>query len=104
MSEKNTQDACLELLSAKKVFHWRNNTGETKTASGGYVRYGYPGSPDIIAVIKGKFVGIEVKSIKGKLSDNQELFKIMLELSGGDYHVVRSIDQLIQILNDNYGI
>ncbi len=42
---------------------WRNNTGATKTAAGGFVRYGEVGSADIFGVLspEGRFVALEVK-------------------------------------------
>ena len=55
---------------------------------------GTPGAPDIICVIEGQFVGIEVKSAKGKLNPNQESFRDTLVAAGGRYETVRSIEDL----------
>jgi hypothetical protein len=101
-TEKETQKAILQYLEAKKIFHWRNNTGGTML-NNHFVSYGYKGSPDIICVIKndsegniGRFLGIEVKDIKGKMNANQELFKENLERSGGIYLLARSIDDVTE--------
>lgn len=74
---------------------WRNNTGATRFNEKYYVQFGFPGSPDIICVLGGRFIGIECKSQKGKLNANQEKFKAELERSGGLYIVARSIDDVM---------
>ena len=56
---------------------------------------GTPGSPDIVCVIEGQFVGIEVKDEKGKLNPNQVAFKERLEAAGGKYVLARSVDDVI---------
>lgn len=96
-TEKETQKAILQYLEAKRIFHYRNNSGATKTEHGSFLRYGYPGSPDIIAVVKGTYIGIEVKDIKGKLSPSQIAFQKELEKAGGIYIVARDIDTIIDI-------
>lgn len=87
--------ACLGWLQYQRVMAWKNNTGATSTAGGGFVRYGLPGSPDIIGVLPGgKFIGIEVKTGAGRLSELQAAFRIAVENAGGVYLVVRSLDDL----------
>lgn len=66
-----------------------------KAAHGGYVRFGTKGSPDIICVLQGRYIGIEVKDIKGRLSDSQKQFQEQLEAAGGIYLVARDIDMII---------
>lgn len=51
------------------------------------------GTPDIIAVIDGLFVGFEVKTPRGKQSPDQVLFEKRLTNAGGRYFVVRSVDE-----------
>jgi hypothetical protein len=55
-------------------FFWRNNSGAFRTEWGGFYRVGTPGAPDIIGCVEGKFIGLEVKTPHGKLSDEQEPF------------------------------
>lgn len=100
-TEKDTQEACLQTLDAFRIFHYRQNTGGFKDGRGKFYRFGSPGAPDIIAVIRGIYVGIEVKDIKGKLNDNQERFKASLEAAGGIYLTIRSIDELLAFLKNN---
>ena len=65
------------------------------TPRGGFYRAGTPGSPDVVCVIEGKFVGLEIKSQDGELNPNQEEFRRRLIQAGGSYHVVRALDDVI---------
>jgi Holliday junction resolvase len=58
------------------------------------MRFGASGSPDIVAVIHGRYVGIEVKAAKGKQSENQMQFQRELEAAGGIYLLVKSIEDI----------
>jgi hypothetical protein len=86
------QTAILDYLRLKGRFFWRNNSGAFKTERGGFYRVGTPGAPDIIGCVDGKFVGLEVKTARGKLSADQQLFADALREQGGLYYLVRSID------------
>lgn len=61
------------------------------------VRVGTPGAPDIIGCVDRNFVGLEVKTATAKLSDEQEAFAHLLRAVGGQYHVVRSIDDAVAL-------
>lgn len=106
LKEKDVQKAILTYLQAKKVFHYRNNSGGTvinyKDKSY-FMKFGATGSPDIICVINGQYVGIEVKGTDGKQSDSQKDFQERLEKAGGIYALVHSLDEAIFFLN-NLGI
>lgn len=97
VKETEIQAAILDYLRLKGHFFWRNNSGAFKTERGGFYRVGTPGAPDIIGCVNGKFVGLEVKTTKGRLSDDQEAFAHLLRGVGGQYHVVRSIDDVIAL-------
>jgi hypothetical protein len=98
-TEKATQAAILAYLSLKGVFHWRNNTGAYKPDHGGFIRFGYPGSPDIFAIRApgGQLIGIEVKDGRGRLNANQAEFRDRLEAAGGQYVVARSLDDVLPL-------
>lgn len=98
-NEKTVQAAILQYLALKSVFHYRNNSGAMKKDDY-YVRFGFPGSPDIICVIEGYFVGIEVKGPRGVQSDDQKLFQQALTDAGGIYFLVRSIDEAMEAIED----
>lgn len=98
-TEKETQKSVMEYLKWKKVFHFRVNSGAVVGEYKGnrrFFKFSTPGCPDIIAVIKGKFVGLEIKDVKGKLNANQEAFKSELEKAGGKYLTVKSLDDVIK--------
>lgn len=71
---------------------WRVNTGGAMI-KGRLVRFGVPGTPDILGVIAptGRFLGIEVKSAKGNQRLAQERFERMLKAMGGLYILARSL-------------
>ena len=53
------------------------------------------GLPDIVAVYKGRFIGIEVKSGKDRMSIYQEHRKQEIENARGVYFVARSTDDFL---------
>lgn len=95
MSETQLVKSCQQLLDLKKIFNYRNNTGAFKTDSGHFYKFGFKGSPDIVAVINGRYIGIECKVPKGKQSDAQKEFESNLKKAGGDYWLIRDIDELL---------
>lgn len=106
-SEKNIQAAILQYLSLRGIFHWRNNSGAFTIPESGnharrYIKMGITGAPDIICVIKGRFVGIEVKGPKGKQRPDQIDYEQRCIKAGGIYYVARSIDQAIEFIEDAY--
>jgi len=75
------QTAVLNKLHKKGIFCWRQNNQPTydpklNSGYGGYRAHaGMKGVPDIICIIKGQFVGIEIKAGKDKMSPDQIIFK-----------------------------
>lgn len=101
LSEKEVLQSCLQLLDIYKIFNWRNNTGALKTEKS-FMRFGVKGSPDIIALHDNAFIGIECKSTIGKQSDSQKEFQKKVEKAGGFYFLVRSSEQLEELLDKHY--
>lgn len=56
------------------------------------------GFPDVVVIIRGKFVGIELKSSKGRQSKEQKEMEKNIKLNGGFYFLVRSIKDLEEAL------
>ena len=79
---------------------WRNNTGQIPTPDGRMIRFGLPGSADILGVMKpnGRFLAIECKTEIGKQSDLQKAFQAMIESHGGLYILARSVADVISRL------
>lgn len=97
--EGKIQKEILNWLRSQGIFAWRNNNVPIwdKRLNSGYGGYrslaGIPGVPDIIAIVSGRFVGLEVKPPQGKQSADQVLFERMCKRAGGFYAVVRSVEQ-----------
>ena len=98
MKESGTQKAILDYLALRHIFHYRNNSGAFKRDDGHFYRFGATGSPDIVCVINGQYVGIEVKAPKGKQSENQKAFQEELERAGGRYILAYSLDDVVNAL------
>ena len=100
--EADIQHSILDYLSYMRIFHYRNNSGAMIGEYKGkksFDRFGAKGSPDIICVIDGRYIGIEVKSEIGRQSENQQIFQDRLEKAGGLYILARSLDDVINELN-----
>lgn len=97
--EAEIQSACLSYLAMlPDAMFWRSNTGAFKGEYKGrrrFIRYGVAGQPDIQGIYRGRYIGLEVKTPKGKQNDNQIEFEGRVKSAGGFYRVVRSIDDLI---------
>jgi hypothetical protein len=104
MKEADIQNSICDYLALKKHFFWRqNNTPTSEIRNGKRIfrkmpKYAIKGVPDIILIGEvGQFIGLEVKQ-KGKyLSKEQKEFKEKLEKSGGEYYLVRSIEDVQEI-------
>ncbi|WP_435008011.1 VRR-NUC domain-containing protein [Tundrisphaera lichenicola] len=93
-SESAVVAQCLEWLALRRIFAWRNNTGACKL-DGRWIRYGHPGSGDILGVLpNGLFLSVECKTPAGRQSKQQKLFQTMIEKNGGVYVVARSAADL----------
>lgn len=98
--EKDTQRAILDYLQAVRVFHYRNNTGGFTNPKGHFYLFGALGSPDIVAVVRGIYIAIEVKSTGGKQSDHQKAFEENLTKAGGVYILADSIETFLAQFDD----
>ena len=58
------------------------------------------GCPDILVCYKGRFIAFEVKAPTGRLSDIQAAQLSLISQADGDWYVVRSLDQVKEIIND----
>jgi hypothetical protein len=55
---------------------------------------GATGAPDIICVIAGQYVGIEVKAPKGERQNIRKSFKKSLKRAGGKYILAYSLEDV----------
>ena len=85
---------CLLELTTNGFLCWKNSTGAIKT-SDRYQRYGLKGSSDILAVADGgMFWAIEIKTGKAVQNKAQKAFQKAVELRGGIYLLIHSIEEL----------
>lgn len=83
---------------------WRNNTGtramnytrKNGTAGRSFLRFGEKGSGDVLAVRRGVFYSIEVKTGRDKLSDDQIRWMDEINANGGVAFEARSIDAVME--------
>jgi hypothetical protein len=75
---------------------WRGNTGAAVFGDQ-FVRFGVPGESDIRGILapSGRFVAIEVKAGKDRMSDKQIAFRNMVLQFGGIHIIGRSVEQVI---------
>ena len=95
MFEKDIKRQILNwLLRRPKTYCWTQASVGIYDHNLGFFRSApKKGIPDIICCIDGKFVGIEVKRPGNKLSEAQKGFKAGIELAGGVYAVVFSLEE-----------
>lgn len=94
----------LALGCSSKILIWNNPTGVFRGLHDNTVtRVGMPGQPDIIAIAapSGRFIGIEVKTGTGNLSEVQKNWKAQAEARGALYVVARSVEDVIKELQNS---
>lgn len=76
------------LKGIKDIFFWKEHGGQ----------YGTAGIPDIIVCYKGKFIGFEAKVGYNKPTSLQEATIKAIKRAGGKAVVVRSVEEVKQVL------
>lgn len=84
----------LDYLEIRRVFHWVNQAGKIPGR-----RLLKVGISDILGIYNGKPLAIEVKSEKGKLTDEQQQFQQEFRENGGIAFVAKSIEDVERNLN-----
>lgn len=83
---------------------WRNNTGAMRkpyTDKGGatrehFIPFGEKGSGDVLALLRGVFYSIEVKTGKDKLRPTQDQWIARVIANGGVAFVAHDLDDVIE--------
>jgi hypothetical protein len=100
--EKVIQQQCLEWLTIKRIFHWRQNSGGFRNPKSGvyYRMSSAEGISDICGLMpgSGRFFAVEVKRQGNKPKEHQQAFLDRIHAEGGLAFVVTSVDELIQII------
>jgi hypothetical protein len=78
------------------------NSGAYKMPDGRYVRFGFPGCPDILGQMRdGRLLAIEVKAARGRLTDEQEFMLGKIRANNGVSGVARSIADALAIVESD---
>jgi hypothetical protein len=97
-SENQVLAAVANYLKLRGVFFWRTNNipvyDKTRGAFRSMPEFSRKGVPDIIAIVKGQFVGLEMKRPDGRQSADQKQFEEDVVKAGGRYFVIKSIDDI----------
>lgn len=96
LKESDVQKTILDYLALKGIFHYRSNTGVVKNKSGHLYLFGAVGSPDIVCIYRGRYIGIECKGPKGVQSEAQEKFQTMVERHGGVYILAYALEDVVE--------
>jgi hypothetical protein len=69
----------------------RQNSGAFTDSRGQFVRFGWPGCSDVIGQLRdGRFLAVEVKAERGRLSEAQRIFLDRVAAAGGVAFVARN--------------
>lgn len=112
--QKAIKDYLQYMENQGKLMFIRNQAGGYPTKEGHYITMGKKGSPDLfvwmsdLKFIDGYFssqlmsylrcIVFEIKSKKGKQTKSQKVWQEKFEKLGGEYYIVRSIEEVIEIL------
>jgi len=84
------------LSKTQRVALWRNNVGYDGEHK---VRYGLGvGSPDLVGIVDGRFLGLEVKTATGRVSSEQRAWHEHARKHGALIHVVRTVEEALECL------
>ena len=96
MSEREIQQAIRLAVQGPDLVLWRNNVGHGVLSDGRHIDYGLAvGSADLIGVCAGRFFALEVKSERGRVSDDQQRWCALVRSKGGFAAVVRSVEDAL---------
>lgn len=57
-----------------------------------------PGDPDIVVCYKGRYIGLEAKTLTGKQSPIQKIRMGEIRDAGGIYEIVRSVEDVKRVM------
>ena len=109
--EKDVQRACIDYLDAKRIMYLRLNSGDVFRPGAAGKMYKVKGCPkgtadllilhhirEHLACSKPRPLFIEFKSSEGKQSEEQAIFERDVESLGYEYYLIRSLDELLEVL------
>ncbi len=105
VKESFIQADILRWLKTTGLMFWRSNSGSL-FLRGRHINLGPLGCADISLVLPthGTFVGMEVKSAKGKIRKDQIVYAAGLVAQGGKYFIVRSVEDAKNAVAECLGV
>jgi hypothetical protein len=108
LSEKVIQKAVLDYLGTiPGIYFFRAAAGAVTTSTGRFFKTGKKGLPDIVCCVPkktdngrtvGVFIGLEIKTEKGRQSPAQKEAQKQIEEAGGHYYIIRSLKDVKEII------
>jgi hypothetical protein len=128
-TEAEIQKAILSYLAHRRdLVYWRQNSGSfvapvlraiaavlskfglgsrkhaimaaVKKAAGHYKCTSIPGIPDVTVIYKGQYIGLEIKTNKGRLTKDQKVLHDRMVKVGAKVVIVRSVSDVKVVLAD----
>lgn len=99
--EQGVLNAVMQALRLHPKVAWiaRMNSGAYKTPDGRFIRFGFPGCPDIIGQMKdGRIIMIECKADGGRVTEDQAFMVERCTQNNGVSGIARSIEDAIAIV------
>ena len=103
--EADIQRTCLEYLDMKGIMYLRLNSGDVYRPGAAGKMYRVKGCPkgtsDVLILhhkLDGEAIFCEFKSVSGNQTVEQQLFEADVRCRGFRYHVIRSLDELMEVL------
>ena len=105
--EKGIENSILKFLMKIGVFCWKNQSVGIydpikRTFRRANNQAHIKGVSDILGIIEGKFLAIEVKSAKGQVTPEQRSFLARINNEGGIAFVARNVDQVARELYKHF--
>ena len=99
MRERAIQNDILRAFGSKRWMRlWRANVLAARMGDR-FVRAGVPGQADLTGILcDGKRLEIEIKSDRGRQTEDQRNFQRMIERFGGVYVLARSVEDVARAL------
>lgn len=102
ITEAMIQRAIMDYLDIvakqKPIYHFRAGAGAMKTEQGRYFKTGRAGLPDVVVLLGGRWIGLEVKTATGRQSTAQKNAENYIKDAGGEYYIVRSVSDVKSII------
>ena len=105
-TEKEIENSILAYLQTQKGFFWKNQSvgvwdNVKKTYRKPNNRFHINGVADVLGCLPGgKFIALEVKTKKGRATQNQKDFLQRISMLGGKAAIVKSIDDVKAVLEE----